>query len=105
MRKLETVPFKTPLDPRTNQTKTMNKRSHIIVFLQTTPISCYFRSVHFNIYPPPQKKRMTITMGSHQASCKYRKKIATVGCDEIKDGGLLGNGRLRYLSTNNDDTW
>ena len=48
---------------------------------------------------------MTITMGSHQASCKYRKKIAIVGCDEIKDGGLLGNGRLRYLSTNNDDTW
>lgn len=29
----------------------MNNRSHITVLLQTTPISCYFKSVHFKIYP------------------------------------------------------
>ena len=45
---------------------------------------------------------MTITMGSHQASCKCRKKIAIVGCEEIKDDGLLENGRLRYLATNSE---
>lgn len=41
-------------------------------------------------------------MNSHRASRQYRKKIVIIGRE---DDALLENGRLRYLSTNNDDTW
>ena len=41
-------------------------------------------------------------MSSHQASDK---KIAVVGREDIKDDALLEDERLRYLSTNSDDTW
>ena len=49
----------------------MNNRCHITVLLRTTPISFYFRIVHYKIY---LEKKLTITISSHQASCKYRKK-------------------------------
>lgn len=41
-------------------------------------------------------------MSSHQTSRQYRKKIVFIGRE---DDALLENGRLRHLSTNNDDTW
>ena len=50
----------------------MNNRCHITVLLKTTPISFYCRIVHYKIYL--EKKNLTITISSHQASCKYRKK-------------------------------
>ena len=76
--------------------KTLIKKIFITFFFLTIIFSCNLFEID------PKQKNMTITMSSHQTSRQYRKKIVFIGRE---DDALLENGRLRHLSTNNDDTW
>lgn len=83
MSKLETVPLKSPLDLRTNLNFDINHFSIItcLNYEQSMSYHCtsknntnFFLFQNRPLQNLPGKKNLTITISSHQASCKYRKK-------------------------------